>query len=356
MPNARPIRVLVVDDSPLVRRTLEGVIGEGPDTSVIGTATDGIDALAKIRSLRPDVVTLDVMMPRLDGLKVLACAMRDNPVRVLMLSSLTQEGADVTLQALDLGAVDFIDKTALLSAPDPAQIGQELLAKIRTAAAVDPARLGRRREVAAAVTPRPAAKPSPAAAALVVIGASTGGPQALQALIPALPADLGAGVVVVQHIPAGFTRPLAARLDAAGALSVREAESGDRIRPGEVLFAPGGQHLSFVTRGGEPMVTLAQEPAQTLHRPSVDVAMQSAAEQCGARAAGVLLTGMGSDGAWGMWAIRARGGHTIAESEESCVVYGMPRAAVEMGAAVEVAPLGEMAARIVAIAQRRDDR
>jgi two-component system chemotaxis response regulator CheB len=188
----------------------------------------------------------------------------------------------------------------------------------------------------------------PGGADVVVVGASTGGPPALQALIPSLPADFPAGVVVVQHIPAGFTRPLAGRLDAASALSVREAEQGDRIRPGEVLVAPGGRHLSFANRGGEVVVVIDLEPSETLHRPSVDVTMQSAAERWGRRSAGVLLTGMGTDGAWGMWAIRARGGWTLAESEESCIVYGMPRAAVELGAASEVVPLGEIAARLTA--------
>jgi two-component system chemotaxis response regulator CheB len=349
---ASPIRVLVVDDSPLVRRTIEILLAADPEVTVVGNAADGLDALAKIRGLRPDVVTLDVMMPRLDGLKVLASLRGENPVRVLMLSSLTQEGAEETLQALDLGAVDFIDKTALLISGDPATAGRDLLAKIRTAAAVDPARLGRRE------TPRggvPAAAPPqrPGGADLVVIGASTGGPPALQALIPALPADLRAGVVIVQHIPAGFTRPFAGRLDAASALSVREAEQGDRVRAGEVLVAPGGRHLRFTERGGELVVVLDAEPSDSLHRPSVDIAMKSAAGVRGRRSAGVLLTGMGSDGAWGMWDIRTRGGWTLAESEESCVVYGMPRAAVELGAASEVVPLAQMAARLAAVVAGR---
>jgi len=347
-----PIRVLVVDDSPLVRRAIERLLDADSLVTVIGTAVDGLDALAKIRDLRPDVVTLDVMMPRLDGLKVLGCIMRDHPVRVLMLSSLTQEGADETLQALDLGAVDFIDKTALLLSGDPAVAGRELLSKLRTVAAVDPSRLGRReavREGAANVT----ALLRPPGADVVVVGASTGGPPALQALIPALPADLSAGVVVVQHIPAGFTRPLAGRLDAVSGLSVREAEQGDRVRPGEVLIAPGGRHLTFAKRGGEMVVVLDSEPSDAVHRPSVDVTMQSAAALWGRRCSGVLLTGMGSDGAWGMWSIRARGGWTIAESEESCVVYGMPRAAVELGAASEIVSLGKIATRLAAIVAGR---
>ncbi|MHB8837130.1 MAG: protein-glutamate methylesterase/protein-glutamine glutaminase [Candidatus Methylomirabilia bacterium] len=347
-----PIRVLVVDDSPLVRRTIERLLDADPGVAVVGIAGDGLDALVKIRDLRPDVVTLDVLMPRLDGLKVLACVMRESPVRVLMLSSLTQEGADETLQALDLGAVDFIDKTALLVSGDPAAAGRELLGKIYTAAAVDPSRLGRREAVRGGAT-AVSALLQPGGADVVVVGASTGGPPALQALIPALPADFSAGVVVVQHIPAGFTRPLAGRIDAASALSVREAEQGDRVRPGEVLFAPGGRHLTFAERGGELVVVIDFEPSETLHRPSVDVTMQSAAELRGRRSAGVLLTGMGTDGAWGMWSIRARGGWTLAQSEESCVVYGMPRAAVELGAASEIVPLGDIAARLAVVVAGR---
>jgi two-component system chemotaxis response regulator CheB len=345
---AKPIRVLVVDDSPLVRHTLERILAGDPGVQVVATAADGIEALTKIRAVRPDVVTLDVMMPRLDGLKVLAHVMREHPVPVVMLSSLTQEGADETLQSLDLGAVDFVDKTALLLSGDPTAAGRDLLGKIRMAAAVDPARLGRRAAVHAAAPSR-APGSGAVGAEVVVVGASTGGPPALQSLVPALPADLPAGVVVVQHIPAGFSHSLAGRLDAASALSVREAEQGDRVRPGEVLVAPGGRHLSFVDRGGETVIRLGLEPAETLLRPSVDVTMQSAVERWGGRVAGVLLTGMGNDGAAGMWAIRSRGGWTVAESEESCVVYGMPRAAVELGAAVEVVPLAGIAERLVAV-------
>lgn len=352
MTPVNPIRVLIVDDSPLVRRTIERLLDADPGVMVVGIAGDGLDALAKIRDLRPDVVTLDVLMPRLDGLKVLACVMRESPVRVLMLSSLTQEGAEETLQALELGAVDFIDKTALLVSGDPASAGRELLSKIRTAAAVNLSRLGRREEIRG----RPSGLSSllhPGGADVVVVGASTGGPPALQTLIPALPADLRAGVVVVQHIPAGFTGPLAGRLNAASALSVREAVQGDRVRPGEVLVAPGGRHLTFADRGGELVVVIDIEPSDSLHRPSVDITMQSVAELRGRRSAGVLLTGMGTDGAWGMWSIRARGGWTLAESEESCVVYGMPRAAVELGAASEIVPLGKMAARLAAVVAGR---
>lgn len=345
--SGNPIRVLVVDDSPLVRRTIEKLLGEDPGVKVVGIAADGLDALAKVRDLRPDVVTLDVLMPRLDGLKVLACLMRESPVSVLMLSALTREGANETLQALDLGAVDFIDKAALLSGGDPASTTRDLLSKIHTAAAVDSSRLGRRATVGGD-TPGVTALMRPGGADVVVVGASTGGPPALQALIPALPADLPAGIVIVQHIPAAFTRSFAGRLDAASALTVREAEQGDPVRPGEVLIAPGGFHLTFANRGGELVVVLDHEPAETLHRPSVDVTMQSAAGLWGRRSAGVLLTGMGTDGAWGMWSIRARGGWTLAESEESCVVYGMPRAAVELGAASEIVPLGQLAARLVA--------
>jgi two-component system chemotaxis response regulator CheB len=342
-----PVRVLVVDDSAFVRREIPRLLAGDPGIAVVGTAADGVEALAEIRRLAPDVVTLDVMMPRLDGLKVLAAVMRDRPARVIMLSSLTREGAEVTLQALDLGAVDFIDKASLAVPAAAAQLGAELAAKIRAAAAVDARRLGRRdaARVAPAVTTAPGA---PGGADLVVIGASTGGPPALCRVLSALPADLPAGIVVVQHIPAGFTRSLAARLDAASKLAVREATHGAPVRPGEVLLAPAGVHLSFRAGEGGTRVALDPEPSASIHRPSVDVTMTAAAAHRGRRAAGVLLTGMGSDGARGMLAIRSAGGRTLAESEESCIVYGMPRAAVELGAVDESLPLERMAEGIVA--------
>jgi len=341
-----PIRVLVVDDAAAVRRALVETLEADPGITVVGTAVDGVDAIAKIRDLAPDIVTLDVMMPRLDGLKVLAHTMRERPVRVLMLSSLTHEGAEVTLQALELGAVDFVDKSLL---GDPARgggPGEDLRAKVREIAAVDPGRIapGPGAPVAPA---RPAGPPRAGGADLVVIGASTGGPAALQRIVPALPGDLPTGIVIVQHMPVGFTAALAARLDASGPLTVREAAAGELLRPGLALVAPGGVHLTVRRDGEDLAVALGSEPADAPLRPSIDVAMRSAAEAAGARAAGVLLTGMGADGARGLGAIRAAGGRTFAESEETAVVYGMPRAAVELGAAEEVLALDELPAAIL---------
>jgi two-component system chemotaxis response regulator CheB len=356
------LRVLVVDDSALIRRTLVELLARDPGIEVVDTAVDGIEALVKIRKLRPDLVTLDVMMPRLNGLKVLAHVMRENPVRVLMLSSLTQEGADTTLHALDLGAVDFVDKATLAEPGEGGERGGDLLRKIHDIAKIDPARLGP--HAAAGAPPATAAAP-PAEAAVreaagagadvVVIGTSTGGPPALQQLIPALPGDLPAGVVVVQHIPRGFTKPLAERLNAASRVRVREAAEGDIVRPGEVLVAPGAVHCTFYRRGGEVVVILSPEPADTLHRPSVDVTMTSAAAIWRSRAVGVLLTGMGSDGARGMLAVRRAGGRTIAESAESCVVYGMPKAAVELGAVDESVHLSRIAGRIDTVVRPAPD-
>lgn len=341
------IRVLIVDDSALVRRTLVEILTRDPEVEVVDTAGNGADAIAKIRRLRPDVVTLDVMMPQLDGLKVLAHVMRENPVRVLMLSSLTQEGAETTLHALELGAVDFVDKAALALPPEDGSLGGELLAKIHAIAKIDLSRLGRyaARAVKAGTI---ALGPSAAGADIVIVGTSTGGPTALQQLIPALPASLPASVVVVQHIPRGFTGPLADRLNAMSALTVREAAEGDIVRPGEVSVAPGGVHLKFCRRGETTVIVLDPEPSDSLLRPSVDVTMKSAAEIWGNRAVGVLLTGMGNDGTLGMRVIRSKGGRTLAESEESCVVYGMPKAAVDLGVVDEVLPLDRMAERIAA--------
>lgn len=338
---AGAIRVLVVDDSASVRRRVQELLSGDPGIEIVGTAADGVEALEMIRSLRPDVVTLDVVMPRLDGLKVLATLMRERPTRVLMLSSHTHEGAEVTLQALDLGAIDFIDKTELKG-----EAARNLPERIRAVAGVESGRL-----LPGGPPPPKTTGRAPGAGGgieVVVIGASTGGPPALQRVIPALPGDLPAAVVVVQHMPAGFTRPFAGRLDAASALSVREAVQGEAVMPGSVLVAPGGLHLTIRRHPSGLAVALGVEPAGSIHRPSVDLAMESAATTCGARASGVLLTGMGTDGARGMVAIHRAGGHTIAESDETSVVPGMPRAAVELGGASEVVRLEAVAARVAA--------
>ncbi|MGD8897317.1 MAG: chemotaxis response regulator protein-glutamate methylesterase [Acidobacteriota bacterium] len=336
----RRTRVLVVDDSAFVRKAVTRMLGEAPDIEVVGTAADGEEGLAMARDLRPDVVTLDIKMPRLGGLETLERLMAERPVPVLLLSSLTQEGAEVTLRALELGAMDFVDKSSV-EPMTMLSLTEELVTKVRA--------LGSARVKVRPRGPARAAGPAEGAGAeLVVIAASTGGPSALQTLFSALPAGLHAAVLVVQHIPRGFTHSLAERLDARSAIPVREAADGDLVEPGRVLVAPAGIHTRLRRRGGRVRVILDEEPREALHRPSADVLMASAAAIFGPRAVGVVLTGMGSDGTEGLRAIREAGGHTLAESEESCVIFGMPKAAAAAGVVSRTVPIDRMAEEILA--------
>ena len=341
MTMTRRIRVLVVDDSAFVRKAIERMLGTVDDIEVVGFAADGEEGLAKARELRPDVVTLDVKMPRLGGLETLERLMAEQPVPVLLMSTLTQEGAEVTLRGLELGAMDFVDKSSV-QPMSMLSLAEELVAKVR---ALGGARVHAR--------PRPARKgarevPGAPAAECVVVAASTGGPTALQVVVAGLPAGFPAAVLVVQHIPRGFTKSLAERLDARSAIPVREAHDGEAVEPGSVLIAPAGIHSKVARRGGSVVLVLDEEPRDALHRPSADVLMVSAAEVYGPLALGVVLTGMGSDGTEGLRAIREKGGLTLAEHEETCVIYGMPKAAIEAGVVHRVVPLERVAGEILA--------
>ena len=334
-------RVLVVDDSTFVRKAVERMLGAAPDIEVVGSAADGEEGLALARELQPDVVTLDIKMPRLGGLETLERLMAEQPVRVLLLSSLTQEGAEVTLRGLELGAMEFVDKSSV-EPMSMLSLAEELVTKVRALAS---ARLRRPLRAGAIVAPH---APAVVGAEVVVIAASTGGPTALQAVVSRLPAGFGAAILVVQHIPRGFTRSLAERLDARSAIPVREAVDGDAVEPGRVLIAPAGIHAKLRRQRGRVRTVLEEEPREALHRPSADVLMASAAEVCGPRAVGVVLTGMGSDGTEGLRAIRKGGGLTLAEAEGTCVIYGMPKAAAAAGVVDRVVPLDRMAEEIVA--------
>jgi two-component system chemotaxis response regulator CheB len=333
------IRVLVVDDSAFVRKAVERMLSMADDIEVVGAAADGEEGLRRARELRPDVVTLDIKMPRLGGLETLERLMAEQPVPVLLMSTLTQEGAEVTLRGLELGAMDFVDKSSV-QPMSMLSLADELIAKIRA--------IGGARVRARPQPPRPRPEAGAVPAELVVIAASTGGPTALQQVISGLPAGFPAAVVVVQHIPRGFTKSLAERLDARSAIPVREARDGDPVLPGAVLIAPAGIHARLARRTGGVVVALDEEPRDTLHRPSADVLMASVAEVYGQRAVGVVLTGMGSDGTEGLRAIRAAGGRTLAESEETCVIYGMPKAAFEAGVVGRAVPLERVAGEILA--------
>jgi two-component system, chemotaxis family, protein-glutamate methylesterase/glutaminase len=335
------IRVLIVDDSAFVRKALSRMLGSADDIEVVGTAVDGQDGVEKVLELRPDVVTLDVKMPRLDGLEALRRIMAECPTAVLLLSSLTGEGADVTLRGLDLGALDFVDKSSVEGHMNLLALADELIEKVRGLAKAQ-----RRLPVPVPSTQLPLPEFARERADLVVIGTSTGGPAALQTVIPALPADLRVPVLVVQHMPIGFTRSLAERLDQRSDLMVREARDGEPLAAGRVLIAPAGRHLKIHRVQGEARVLLDYEPLDALHRPSVDVLMQSAARTYGAAVLGVVLTGMGADGMEGLRSIRAAGGRTLAESEDTCVIYGMPKAAIEAGVVHRVAALDRIADEI----------
>lgn len=338
-----PIRVLVVDDSAFVRQALSRMLGGEADIQVVGLAVDGQDGVEKAAALQPDVVTLDIQMPKMGGLEALKRIMAVRPVPVLLLSSLTKEGAGVTLHGLELGAMDFVDKSRVQGNMNLLNLAEELKGKIRALASVKP------HPPSALLMPvvRTEAPRGEAQCDIVVIGTSTGGPPALQAIIPRFPQDLGAAVLVVQHMPAGFTKSLAERLDARSDVRVREAKDGETVDPGTVLIAPAGTHTKLRKRGSLVRIVLDDEPRASLHRPSIDILMASAARLYGPKVLGVLLTGMGADGVEGLRAIREAGGRTLAESEETCAIYGMPKAAVEAGVVDRSVPLPEMADEIL---------
>jgi two-component system chemotaxis response regulator CheB len=330
-------RIFLVDDSAFVRRALTRVLAIEPAFTVVGEAATGAEALAKIPAADPDLVTLDVAMPGMDGLQLLPALLRWKPsLKVLMLSAHTQNGAEATVAALAAGAIDFIDKTTF-NVMDLEYLRREVVDRLK---AITPTRDANDSPAAAATrVPGPSA-PDLARCELCVIGASTGGPAAVQRILQALPARFPMPVVVVQHMPPGFTRPFAERLASLSRVRVAEAQDGVRLLPGMALIAPAGQHLRV---SPNLAVVLTPEPSDAKHIPSVDVTMRSAARSRPGRVLAVLLTGMGEDGAEGMATIRAGGGVTIAESESSCVVYGMPRAAVLRGGAGWVLPLSDIA-------------
>lgn len=339
-----PIRVLIVDDSALVRELLSEIVAGDPELEVAGTAPDAMTARARIKSLHPDVLTLDVEMPGMNGVDFLEKLMRLRPMPVLMISSLTREGADVTLRALELGAVDFIEKPrGELSETLPA-LREEILTKIKAAARSRPRSSARQR-------PGFSAPPSLAGGGyaglfdVVGIGASTGGVEAITELLRGFPPDTP-GVVVTQHMPAAFIPRFAARLAELTPFAASVATEGEEVSSGRVLIAPGGRHLRVVRSSGAGLVVrLGDDAPVSGHRPSVDVMFSSIAA-AGGRSAGVLLTGMGRDGAQGLARMRAAGALTVAQDEATATVYGMPRAAAESGAAKLVLPLPEIASRL----------
>lgn len=345
----RKIRVVVVDDSALIRELLGKIINEQSDMEVVAFAPDPVAARERIRETNPDVITLDVEMPKMDGLEFLRRLMSLRPTPVLMISSLTASGSETALRALELGAVDCIAKPQLDISRGMLDYAEKICEKIRMAADARvrlPARFIQRDSTAA--QPRaPAASAILRRDAIIVVGASTGGTEALREFLSALPAETPP-VLVVQHMPENFTLSFARRLDQCCAMSVCEASDGQPVLPGHVYIAPGHSHLSLRKVASGFVTELSQSEPVNRHRPAVDVLFDSAANLLGKRAVGVILTGMGRDGAAGMLRMREAGAFNIGQDQASCVVYGMPRAAYEIGAVHEVAPLDKVAERVLA--------
>lgn len=360
-PARERVRVLVVDDSALMRKLIRDILSRDSRFEVIATARDGLEAVEKTRELSPDVVTLDVEMPGMDGLAALERIMREKPTPVVMLSTLTQEGAQVTLRALDIGAVDFVPKPSGSISLDLDKVASQLIVKVAQASQARLGVLGGKGKAGHVVsveqggvefTPQRLLHQDPvsrspkaesAADRLVVIGASTGGPRAIQTILAEISPDLPAAMIVVQHMPPGFTRAFAERLNAISRLCVAEAVGGEKLVKGGVWVAPGDCHVRVVTGG---VLRRTKEPPVRGLRPAVDLTMESAAEVYGPNCVGVVLTGMGTDGTYGLSCIKRRGGKTLAEDESTSVIYGMPRSAKESGAAQQSVPLYRMAHEI----------
>jgi two-component system chemotaxis response regulator CheB len=347
-----PIRVLIVDDSAFMRQIFFRMLINDPELMVVATARDGLDALKKIEDYKPDVVTLDVAMPNMDGLECLAKIMEKDPLPVIMVSSLTREGAEPTIKAFELGAVDFVTKSSTTQLDNVEDIQQELIQKIKTAASIKGAKLGK---LSSGFPVADRGKLLPKLGftkktdlEMVAIGCSTGGPKALYYLLPLFSPGFPLGIIVAQHMPKDFTGVFAKRLNSICQLEVIEAKQGDLVLPGKILIAPSGKQSRVVREGNSFMVEVSDTP-ELIYKPSVDHLFQSVAESCGGKVLSLLLTGMGADGAVGMKKMRDLGARTIAEAEESCVVFGMPRVAIELGGAEFVESLPNIYSRIAAI-------
>jgi len=351
--NLKRVRVLVVDDSALMRKLIPQMLEADPSIEVVGTAMDGNFCLKKIEELQPHVVTLDLQMPGMNGIDTLKEIMRRRPLPVIVVSSHSTEGASITFKALGLGAFDFVTKPQDASV-HMAETARELIAKIKAAADCRVVRPGTLRGAPPRTEKSTSARSGPPPTRIVAIGISTGGPQALEFLLAQLPPDFPGTILVVQHMPEGFTEMFARRLDELCALRVKEAQSGDLLQAGRVVVCPGSRHMTIKRLPMGNVVVLNDDPPVNGHRPSVDVLFRSVAEQFGKQSVAVLMTGMGDDGAEGLGAVKKAGGMTIAQSEESCVVYGMPKAAIERGYATRVVALDVLSSTLQALCGRSD--
>lgn len=349
--SGKRIRVLVVDDSAFMRKVLVKMLEPHEDIEVVATAMDGIFALEKLEKTRPDVVTLDLDMPRMDGRTALQRMVDDFQLPVVLVSAHTSDGAQATFDALAAGAVDFVTKPQRIFSAPLEGLGNDLVQKIRAAAKVR-VRKSLSRAVPSTFRSTPGAGLA-AATEVVAIAVSTGGPNALSLLLAQVRGDFHAGIVIVQHMPEGFTGQFADRLSRLAAIGVREAEDGDVVTSGVALVAPGGRHMEIVRVGARLVVRLSRSAPVLGHRPSADVLFASVARTVGSRACGIILTGMGEDGAEGMLALHGAGGHTLAQDESSSVVYGMPRAAIERGAVDKVLSLAEIGPYLNSLERQR---
>jgi two-component system chemotaxis response regulator CheB len=352
------IKVLVVDDSALVRKLLTAMLSRAPDIQVVGTASDPFAARERIKQLNPDVITLDVEMPRMDGITFLDNLMRLRPMPVVMVSSLTQQGADITLRALELGAIDFVAKPRIDISGTLDTYEEELIAKVRVAAGARVVArssqthrrpVDERNSTSAVLPALNLARMLRTTDRIIAVGASTGGTEAIREMLAEMPADAPA-ILISQHIPAAFSKAFADRMNRSSAMAVCEAQDGQQILPGHVYIAPGDRHLLVERDGARYLCRLNDGPHVNRHRPSVDVMFRSVAQNVGPNAVGVILTGMGDDGARGLKEMMEAGAGTIAQDEASSVVWGMPGQAVRIGAALHVLPLQDIAAQALTLA------
>lgn len=355
------IKVLVVDDSAFMRNALTSMLSSDPEIKIVGSARDGLEAIEKIKELKPDIVTMDVEMPKMDGITALRHIMQNNPLPVIMVSSLTTEGAKVTLEALDIGAVDFIPKNLSDLSINIVKIKEMLIDKIKYIGKKGiPKRATHKQTPQLQSTQKPKEQRTPLPPStitrttgdrkvgIVAIGTSTGGPKALQEIIPNLPKDFPVPIIIAQHMPANFTGPFAERLNQLSQIRVKEAEEGEVLKPATAYIAPGRGHMRLKRpRGLETVVTISENKEEYIYRPSVDAMMLSVSELYPGRALGVILTGMGNDGCKGLMAMKKTGSRIFAQNEETCVVYGMPKAVVDAGIADKVLPIDEMAGEII---------
>jgi two-component system chemotaxis response regulator CheB len=340
----RILRVLIVDDSAYVRKVIKQMLSRSPFIDVVGTARDGEEALARVQELHPDVVTVDLIMPGIDGLGFIHKQMSKTPLPIIVVS-IASETSQLVLDALDAGAIDFVQKPSALATEKVFEMADDLVEKVKAAGNV---RIGGMKAAASVSDVKfPPNGKSTSNLKVIVIGISTGGPQALKYLVPRIPSDFPLAIAIVMHMPVGYTELYAKRLNELSALEVVEAHEGAEVRKGRVLLAPAGRHLTFIRTNSSVVAHLDARPFDTLHRPSVDVLFRSAAEVFGNGVLGVIMTGMGSDGREGSSFIKSKGGIVFAEAEESCIVFGMPRAIIDAGLASRTIPLHRMADAIL---------